>query len=70
MNADRRLGWRYSGPKPPICQNCGVPARIKSTNQTADEFVYRCVSCDRESKYTLRSPIAQAASGSGPSSHR
>jgi len=68
MNADR--SWRYSGPKPPICQNCGVPARIKSINPTADEFVYRCVSCDRESKHTLRSPLAQAATGSGPMSRR
>jgi hypothetical protein len=47
-----------------------VPARIKSINPAADEFVYRCVSCDRESKHTLRGPVATAASTSGPSSHR
>lgn len=70
MNPDRTLGWRYSGPTPPICQNCGVPARIKSTNQMADEFVYRCVSCDRESKHTIRGQSTKASSASGPSSHR
>jgi hypothetical protein len=70
MNPDRRTGWSYSGPKPPICLNCGVPARIKSANQTADEFVYRCVSCARESKHTLRGPITKDAAASAPSSRR
>jgi hypothetical protein len=70
MNSDRRVGWSYSGPKPPICLNCGVPARIISTNLAADEFVYRCVSCDTESKHTIRSQITKIDSASGPSSRR
>jgi hypothetical protein len=56
MNPDRPPTWSYSEPTPPpICQNCGVPTRIKS-KRAPDEFVFFCVMCDTEAKHAIRRP--------------
>jgi hypothetical protein len=47
VRQDTPPAWRYFGPRPPICQRCGVPTNIKS-KRTAREFVYGCVWCGAE----------------------
>jgi hypothetical protein len=47
MRPDAAWAWKYFGPRPPICQRCGVPTTVKS-KRTALEFVYSCVWCGTE----------------------
>jgi hypothetical protein len=62
MRPDTPPAWKYFGPRPPICQRCGVPTTIKS-KRTANEFVYGCVWCGTEAVDRIAS-IASAPSSS------
>ena len=71
MNPDGQLTWKYWAPRPPICQNCGVPMSIKS-KQTASDFLFGCVSCGTEAtdRITDRITKTKTTSASAPSNNR
>jgi hypothetical protein len=68
MKPDTPPTWRYFGPRPPVCQRCGVPTTIKS-KRTAHEFVYSCVWCGTEAIDRIADRIG-ASTASDPSSNR